>query len=96
MLARYMSALKDQREETAKFFTSLGVAEPTVIPDVDKKQLVADVKSALYASKVVSYAQGMNIIKAKSTEQNWGVDLGGMARYQSLVVDSADSQPGNS
>lgn len=34
----------------------------------------------LYASKICSYAQGMNIIKAKSDEKKWGVDLGGLAR----------------
>ncbi len=50
------------------------------MPGVDKAQLVADVKAALYASKVCSYAQGMAIIKAKSDEQSWGVDLGGLAR----------------
>lgn len=75
-----MSALKDQRVEASKFFEGLGVGAPTVVDGVDKAQLIADVKSALYASKVVSYAQGMNIIKEKSTEQNWGIDLGGLAR----------------
>jgi 6-phosphogluconate dehydrogenase len=36
---------------------------------VDKAQLVDDVKQALYAAKICSYAQGMNIIKSKSDEQ---------------------------
>lgn len=35
---------------------------------------------ALYASKICSYAQGMNIIKAKSDEKKWGVNMGGLAR----------------
>lgn len=47
---------------------------------VDKKQLVDDVRKALYASKICSYAQGMNIIKAKSAEMEWDVDLGALAR----------------
>ena len=47
---------------------------------MDKQQLIADVRAALYCSKVCSYAQGMNIIKKKSDEKGWGVDLGGLAR----------------
>ena len=50
------------------------------MPGVDKAQLIADVRAALYASKICSYAQGMNIIKAKSTEMKWDVNLGGLAR----------------
>uniref|UniRef100_A0A8I6YHT6 phosphogluconate dehydrogenase (NADP(+)-dependent, decarboxylating) n=1 Tax=Hordeum vulgare subsp. vulgare TaxID=112509 RepID=A0A8I6YHT6_HORVV len=38
------------------------------------------VDKALYASKICSYAQGMNIIKAKSTEKGWGLNLGELAR----------------
>ena len=37
-------------------------------------------RKALYASKVTSYAQGMNLIRAKSNEQEWGLNLGEMAR----------------
>src|SRR5262245_22596729 len=50
------------------------------------RQAVADpssfadkVEQALYASKVVSYAQGWNMIAAGSAEYNWGIDLGAMA-----------------
>ena len=39
-----------------------------------------EVKQALYASKICSYAQGLNIIKAKSAEKDWGIDIGSMAR----------------
>jgi hypothetical protein len=53
---------------------------PSSVAGVDKKQLIADVRAALYCSKVCSYAQGMNIIKKKSDEKGWGVDLGGLAR----------------
>jgi 6-phosphogluconate dehydrogenase len=49
-------------------------------PGIDKKQLIDDVRKALYASKVTSYAQGMNLIRAKSNEQEWGLNLGEMAR----------------
>ena len=47
---------------------------------IDKAELVKEVKQALYASKITSYAQGLNIIKAKSAEKDWGIDIGSMAR----------------
>ena len=50
------------------------------IPGVDKGQLLEDCKSALYAAKICSYAQGMNLIQAMSAEKEWGVDLGECAR----------------
>jgi len=79
--ARFMSGNKDQRVAAEAFYAGLGLAAAGADrPAVDKKQLVEDVKAALYASKVCSYAQGMNIIKAKSAEQGWGIALGEMAR----------------
>ena len=50
------------------------------VQGVDKQQLMLDVKDALYAAKITSYAQGMNIIRAKSEQMGWGIDLGGLAR----------------
>jgi 6-phosphogluconate dehydrogenase len=41
---------------------------------------VAAVRDALYASKICSYAQGMNLIAIASREYGWGVDLREMAR----------------
>lgn len=77
---RYMSAIKPERVAAAKVFASLGLHAPSAIPGVSKAELVQDVKDALYASKICSYAQGLNIIKAKSDEQKWNIDLGGLAR----------------
>ena len=51
-----------------------------LVPGVDKAQLVRDVREALFASKICSYAQGMNLIRAKSEEQGWGLNLGELAR----------------
>jgi 6-phosphogluconate dehydrogenase len=47
---------------------------------VDKKQLVADVRAALYAAKACSYAQGMNLLRTSSNVRNWGINLGELAR----------------
>ena len=50
---------------------------------------------ALLASKICSYAQGMNIIKAKSAEKNWNVNLGGLARIWKVRVNSFNTWPGS-
>lgn len=80
--ARFLSGLKDERVFAQDMYDSLNVApaDAAAAQGVDKKQLVEDVKAALYASKICSYAQGYNIIRAKSAEQDWGVDLGSLAR----------------
>lgn len=77
---RYISALRDQRLKAASFYNDLGVEQPQTDASVDKEQLIDDVRRALYASKICSYAQGMNIIRAKSKEQGWNVDVGSLAR----------------
>eukprot|EP00210_Caulerpa_lentillifera_P008241 g7867.t1 len=77
---RYMSALKDQRVKAAAFYESLGLPQPQINTSINKAELINDVRKALYASKICSYAQGMNIIKAKSTEKDWGIDIGALAR----------------
>eukprot|EP00955_Chlamydomonas_euryale_P038672 351152-Chlamydomonas_euryale.AAC.2 len=77
---RYMSALRPERLAAADVFEAIGVKQPAPAPGIDKAALVADVKAALLASKITSYAQGMNIIRAKSIEKDWGIDMGGLAR----------------
>ena len=79
MQCRYMSAHKEERVAAESFFSTLGLNAPTA-GVVDKAALVRDVRDALYASKICSYAQGMNIIKAKSDALGWAVDLGALAR----------------
>ncbi|BDA43118.1 6-phosphogluconate dehydrogenase, decarboxylating 1 [Coccomyxa sp. Obi] len=77
---RFLSGLKDERVAAAKIFSDLGLKEPTKHEGIDKAALVKEVKQALYASKICSYAQGLNIIKAKSAEKNWGIDMGALSR----------------
>ena len=45
----------------------------------DRDQFIEDVRNALYASKIVAYAQGFDHIVAGSKEYGWGIDLGAMA-----------------
>lgn len=73
--SRYLSARKSEREAAAKVLEG-----PTEKPPVDKEQLISDLRKALYAAKVTSYAQGMGIIKGASDKMGWGVDLALCAR----------------
>jgi len=56
-----------------------GLPGPAQPPLPDPKEFGDKVEHALYASKVVSYAQGWNMIAAGSKEYNWDIDLAAMA-----------------
>jgi 6-phosphogluconate dehydrogenase len=73
--ARFIAFDKDARLRMASEFPS-----SVKIPAINRQDLINDVRAALYASKVCSYAQGMNLIKAASKEFNWNVNLGECAR----------------
>ncbi|CAA0838194.1 6-phosphogluconate dehydrogenase- decarboxylating 1- chloroplastic [Striga hermonthica] len=79
--SRYMSGLKEEREAAAEIFKNEGLKEEiNSVGSSDKKRLIDDVRQALYASKICSYAQGMNLLRAKSMEKGWGLNLGELAR----------------
>ncbi|CAL5421449.1 unnamed protein product [Camellia sinensis] len=84
--SRFLSGLKDERVQAAKVFKSGGVDDILTDQAVDKQKLIDDVRQALYASKICSYAQGMNLIHAKSTEKGWDLELGELARNWKGVV----------
>ena len=81
---RYMSGLKEERESAAAALREAGLKEDEqlggVKKGIDKKRLIDDVRQALYASKICSYAQGMNLLRAKSVEKGWDLNLGELAR----------------
>lgn len=78
--SRFLSGLKEEREVAANIFKEHGLSDVLGSKNVDKKQLVDDVRKALYASKICSYAQGMNLLRAKSIEKVWNLNLGALAR----------------
>ncbi|CAL5433916.1 unnamed protein product [Camellia sinensis] len=65
---RYLSGLKEEQEVAAEVLREAGLKEEVgaVGSGIDKKRLIDDVRQALYASKICSYAQGMNLLRAKS------------------------------
>lgn len=77
---RFLSGLKEERVEAAKVFKSSGIRDMLADQVVDKEKLIHDVRQALYASKICSYAQGMNLIRAKSAEKGWNLKLGQLTR----------------
>ncbi len=73
--ARSLSGHADQRAAARAAFGS--DQRPWTVPD--RAAFVEDVRKALYASKVVAYAQGFDHIEAGSEEYDWGIDRGAMA-----------------
>ncbi|KAK4798667.1 hypothetical protein SAY86_030993 [Trapa natans] len=78
--SRFLSGLKEERVKASKVFQAGGLGDVLVNQEVDKAKLIDDVRRALYASKICSYAQGMNLIRAKSIEKGWDLQLGELAR----------------
>jgi len=73
--ARYISGRKEERIEAEKILKG-----PSETINVDRDQIIKDLEAALYCSKIVSYAQGLGIIKGASIKNNWNVDLALCAR----------------
>ena len=72
--ARTLSAMKDERVEASKELSG-----PTPKFDGDKKEFIEDLRKALYASKIVSYAQGYVLMKYAAKEYGWDLNYGGIA-----------------
>jgi len=73
--ARCISGRKEERLAASAILKG-----PTEIPAVDRNQLVDDVRQALYAAKICSYAQGFCLIRAASEHFGWNINLGDCAR----------------
>jgi 6-phosphogluconate dehydrogenase len=74
VFARALSGSVAQRKAT----TGLASGDLGKTP-TDAAQFIDDVSKALYASKIIAYAQGFNQIQAGSAEYNWGIKPGDMA-----------------
>jgi 6-phosphogluconate dehydrogenase len=74
VFARALSALKDEREAASRVLSG-----PARRFDGDPRALAADVRKALYASKICSYAQGFQLLAMAAKEYGWRLDLGSVA-----------------
>jgi 6-phosphogluconate dehydrogenase len=73
--ARVISSRKDERVAASKI---LPQPKPKKFTG-DRKKLIDCVRHALYASKIVSYAQGMELLGAASKQYNWNLNFGDIA-----------------
>ena len=74
VFARCLSALKEQRIQASKVLNG-----PSINFDGNKEEVINQLKDALYASKIMSYAQGFQLLKAASDEHVWDLNYGNIA-----------------
>lgn len=74
VFARCLSALKEERVEASKKLIG-----PKVAFQGNPKEFVEDIFYALYASKMISYAQGYMLMREASRDYNWHLNYGGIA-----------------
>jgi 6-phosphogluconate dehydrogenase len=75
VFSRILSSQKDERVNASKILKG-----PKVEFSGDKKQFVEDIKQALYASKIISYAQGYALMREAARENGWDLNNGGIAQ----------------
>jgi 6-phosphogluconate dehydrogenase len=74
VFARSLSAIKNERVKAS------GILISNQTPYTgDKHNLVEDLRHALYASKIISYAQGYALMHTAAREYNWNLNYGGIA-----------------
>lgn len=100
VFARFISAMKEERAAASKRLQ--GPAASSY--DGDPKAFIEDVRQALYASKIASYAQGFAQMRAASDAYNWSLNYGGIAmifrggciiraRFLQNIKDAYDRNP---
>ncbi|MCQ2477330.1 MAG: decarboxylating NADP(+)-dependent phosphogluconate dehydrogenase [Clostridia bacterium] len=74
VFARSLSAMKEERAGASKVLTG-------PVPEFkgNKAQFIEDIKNALYAAKIVSYAQGYTLMRSAAKTYNWNLNYGGIA-----------------
>ena len=98
--ARVLSSMK-----TARVAASKVLHGPPGKLSMSQRELVAMVHDALYASKVISYAQGLDLMRTMSEKKGWALDLGGIAgiwrggciiraRFLSHITEAYRADPG--
>ncbi|HAH87075.1 MAG TPA: phosphogluconate dehydrogenase (NADP(+)-dependent, decarboxylating), partial [Armatimonadetes bacterium] len=74
VFARCLSAIKEERVEASK-----SIAGQVTPFKGDRKQMIEDLRATLYASKIVSYAQGYQLMRAAAKTYGWNLNYGGIA-----------------
>lgn len=74
VFARFLSSLKEQREKASQILS--GTEKNRVVAE---PEMIHYIQDALYASKIISYAQGFMLMQQASTEFNWSLNYGNIA-----------------
>ena len=74
VFARCLSAMKAERVEASKVLSG-----PAPVFNGDKAAFIEDLKDALFAAKIVSYAQGYTLMRSAAKTYNWNLNYGGIA-----------------
>jgi len=74
VFARCISAIKEERVAASKILTG-----PAKVTDIDKKEFVGEIRKALFASKICSYAQGFQLMKSAAEDYGWDLNFGEIA-----------------
>jgi len=74
VFARSLSSFKDERLKASSILIRKSPGFKG-----DKKPFVSDIKDALYAAKIVSYAQGYSLMRGAASEYKWNLNYGGIA-----------------
>ena len=74
VFSRCLSAMKEERVKASKVLTG-----PKPSFSGDKKAFIEDIRQALLASKIVSYAQGYMLMREAATDNGWNLNYGGIA-----------------
>lgn len=74
VFSRCLSAIKEERVAASKVLSG-----PVPSFNGDKKTMIEDIRKALYASKIVSYAQGYTLMRAAAKTYGWNLNYGGIA-----------------
>lgn len=74
VFSRCLSAIKDERVTASRILSG-----PEIKFSGDRNKLIEDLREALYASKIVSYAQGYALMRAAAEEYRWDLNYGGIA-----------------
>jgi 6-phosphogluconate dehydrogenase len=102
---RCVSALKDERVKAAKKLKGPRPALTSIAANpAKKKKFIAEIRDALYASKIVSYAQGYMLMRAAAAEYKWNLNYGGIAlmwrggciirsRFLGKIKEAYDNNP---
>ena len=100
VFARCLSAIKTSREKASYIYSQ----EPRPVFEGDRETTLIALRDALYASKIISYAQGFMLMQQASEKHNWNLDYGNISltwrggciirsRFLNNIKEAYDKEP---